>query len=139
MDSINLVNPIIASDSLILVTGVNGLVASHIVDQLLAANYRVRGTVRDLKRSSWVTDLFERRHGPGRLELIQVSDLAAPGIWPPAVKGVSGIISVAASVELAPTRPAEETAKEEVAAFRALLVAAGASNTVKSVVYTSSA
>ena len=79
MAPIKLTNPIIAPGSLILVTGVNGLIASHIADQLLAAGYRVRGTVRDLARSSWMTPLFESRHGPGHFELIQVANLAEPG------------------------------------------------------------
>lgn len=138
MGSINLRNPIITPDSLILVTGVNGLIASHIVDQLLAAKYRVRGTVRDTKKSAWVTELFERRHGPGRFELIQVSDLAEPGIWAPAVQGVSGIITVAANADLGSTRPVNECVKEEVVGFHSLLDAANKSGTVKSVVYTSS-
>ncbi|KAB5551243.1 hypothetical protein GE09DRAFT_1287897 [Coniochaeta sp. 2T2.1] len=133
-----LTNPIIAPGSLILVTGVNGLIASHIADQLLAAGYRVRGTVRDLVKSSWVTPLFESRHRPGDFELIQVADLAEPGVWPPAVKNVAGIITVAASADLTSTKPVDDNVKEEVEGFYALLDTANKTRTVKSVVYTSS-
>ncbi|KAB5580051.1 hypothetical protein GE09DRAFT_1212514 [Coniochaeta sp. 2T2.1] len=138
MAPIQLTNPIIALGSLILVTGVNGLIASHIADQLLAAGYRVRGTVRDLVKSSWVTPLFESRHGPGNFELIQVADLAEPGVWPAALKGVAGIITVAASADLTSTKPVDDNVKEEVEGFYALLDVANKTHTVKSVVYTSS-
>jgi uncharacterized protein YbjT (DUF2867 family) len=37
--------------SLILVTGVNGLLGSHVADQLLHAGYKVRGSVRDPQRA----------------------------------------------------------------------------------------
>ncbi|OIW34670.1 NAD(P)-binding protein [Coniochaeta ligniaria NRRL 30616] len=138
MAPIKLTNPIIPPGSLILVTGANGLIASHIVDVLLAAGYSVRGTVRNLTKSSWMTPLFESRHGPGRFELIQVADLAEPGIWPPAVDGVAGIITVAAGADLTSTKPVDEAVQEEVDGFYALLDAASKTGTVKSVVYTSS-
>lgn len=138
MAPIRLNNPTIPPGSLILVTGVNGLIASHIANVLLAAGYSVRGTVRDLNKSSWVTSLFESRHGPGRFELIQVADLAAPGVWPPAIAGVAGIITVAAGADLTSTKPVEDSVREEVGGFHALLDAASESGTVKSVVYTSS-
>jgi nucleoside-diphosphate-sugar epimerase len=138
MAPIKLTNPIIPPGSLILVTGVNGLIASHIADVLLQAGYRVRGTVRDLVKSSWVTPLLNERHGPGRFELIQVADLAAPGIWPPAVKDVAGIITVAAGADLMSTKPVDDSVTEELSGFHALLDAANRSGTVKSVVYTSS-
>jgi nucleoside-diphosphate-sugar epimerase len=138
MAPIKLTNPIIPLGSVILVTGVNGLIASHITDTLLSAGYRVRGTVRDLDKSAWVSPLFESRHGPGRLELIQVADLAAPNIWAPAVSGVAGIITVAAGADLTSTKPVDESVADEVSGFYALLDAADKSGTVKSVVYTSS-
>ncbi|KAH8905281.1 NAD(P)-binding protein [Coniochaeta sp. PMI_546] len=138
MAQIRLTDPVIPLGSLILVTGVNGLIASHIVDTLLSAGYGVRGTVRDLNKSSWLTSLFESRHGPGRFELIQVADLGAPDVWAPAIEGVAGIITVAASADLTSTKPVDQSVQEEVDGFYALLDAANKSGTVKSVVYTSS-
>jgi nucleoside-diphosphate-sugar epimerase len=40
-----------ASDSVVLVTGVNGFLGSHIADQLLNAGFRVRGTVRSIPKA----------------------------------------------------------------------------------------
>ncbi|KAK8074014.1 aldehyde reductase [Apiospora phragmitis] len=57
----------IPRDSLILVTAANGLIASHVADQLLAAGYRVRGTVRNVERCAWMASLFGRVYGPDRL------------------------------------------------------------------------
>ena len=81
-------NPTIEPGSLVLVTGVNGLIASHIADQFLALNYKVRGTVRDAVKSAWVTDLFEQKYGPGKFELVVVKDLTAVGAFDSAVKGI---------------------------------------------------
>lgn len=139
MAPVKLTNPIIPPDSLILVTGVNGLLASHIADTLLSAGYRVRGTVRDIDKSSWVSSLFESRHGPGRLELIRVSDLAAPDVWPDAVRDVVGVITVAAGGDLTSDKPVDDSVAEQLPGFYALLDAANRSGTVRSVVYTSSA
>lgn len=43
-------SPAIERGSALLVTGANGYIGSHVVDQLLAAGYRVRGTARDAKK-----------------------------------------------------------------------------------------
>lgn len=87
-------------NSLILITGVNGLIAIHIADQCLAFGYRVRGTVRDLSRDSWLIPLFTSRYGANRFQLLEVPDLAVPGIWTEHLKGVSGVVSVAGYVKL---------------------------------------
>src|SRR5262245_32495679 len=42
------------SDTTVLVTGSSGFIAQHVVLRLLAAGYRVRGTVRSLARSGEV-------------------------------------------------------------------------------------
>jgi len=59
----------------ILVTGASGYVGSHVVDQLLHFGYRVRGTVRDGKRSGWLQRFFDNRYGTGKFELVVVADL----------------------------------------------------------------
>ncbi len=52
--------PAIPKDSLVLVTGVNGYIASHIADQFLEAGYRVRGTARSASKAQPLADVFER-------------------------------------------------------------------------------
>lgn len=93
----------IPRDSLILVTAANGLIASHVADQLLAAGYRVRGTVRDLQKCAWMTAHFEQAYGPGRFELLRVStpqEMTDPAVWDGAFRGVSGVAHVLGAVDL---------------------------------------
>ncbi|KAI1343520.1 NAD(P)-binding protein [Xylariaceae sp. FL0016] len=130
--------PTIPRDSIILVTGANGLIASHAVDQLLAAGYRVRGTVRDLSRCSWLVPLFEKRHGAGRLELVQVSDLGAAGAWDKALRGVSGVAAVAGAGGL-DVQDIDAQLDGEWPGVVGLLQAAKDEPSVKAVAYTSSA
>lgn len=40
--------------SLVVVTGANCNISSHVVDQLLQRGYRVRGIVRDVSKSQWL-------------------------------------------------------------------------------------
>ncbi|KAI0666314.1 NAD-P-binding protein [Trametes maxima] len=77
---------------LILVTGINGYLGSHLVDQLVKAGYRVRGTVR----SSKVALVKEGTaiYG-GDVEVVAADDLAF-GDFTQALKGVSGVIHAAA-------------------------------------------
>ncbi|KAL2110331.1 hypothetical protein VUR80DRAFT_1336 [Thermomyces stellatus] len=126
------------SGSLFLVTGVNGLIASHVADQLLAAGHRVRGTVRSLSHSSWLTPLFESRHGPGRFGLVQLDDSGAEGAWEVALQGVSGVASVASPTTLDIGDP-EAAAQAELRWFYTLLAAAKKTASVRSVSFTSSA
>lgn len=79
----------IPKDSWVLVTGVNGYVASHTADQLLQQGYRVRGTVRDPSKSRWIEHLFHEKYGADRFELVRVDDMTAPGAFDQAVKGKS--------------------------------------------------
>jgi nucleoside-diphosphate-sugar epimerase len=85
-------DPVIPAGSLILVTGANGLIGSHCADQALAAGYKVRGTVRDVKRCSWMNGLFEKRHGSGMFELFEVPDVFKENYLGEALKGVAAVI-----------------------------------------------
>ncbi len=81
--------PRIETGSKILVTGVNGLVASHVADQALKAGYKVVGTVRDAKKAQWMKARFEKDYGEGCFEIATVPDMAAEGAFDEAVKGNS--------------------------------------------------
>lgn len=74
--------------SLVLVTGVNGFLASHVADQLLQSGFWVRGTVRSLEKNQWVQDLFDQKYGAGKFSLVQVPDMAADNAFDEAVKGL---------------------------------------------------
>ena len=78
----------IPKGSTVLVTGVNGFIASHVGDQLLAAGYKVRGTVRDKTKADLIRDIYEKRHGLENFEAVIVPDLSADGAFDDAVKGM---------------------------------------------------
>lgn len=69
-------NPALPEGSLILVTGVNGFIGSHIADQILLAGYRVRGIVRNAQKNAWMTAFFDGQYGKGKFQLMEVKDLA---------------------------------------------------------------
>jgi nucleoside-diphosphate-sugar epimerase len=79
--------PAIPKDSLVLVTGVNGWLGSHVADQFLQAGYRVRGTTRDLKKAEALKEFWEKQYGPDKLELVVVKDMSHDGAFDEAVKG----------------------------------------------------
>ncbi|KAF2843537.1 dihydroflavonol-4-reductase [Patellaria atrata CBS 101060] len=119
----------------ILVTGANGFVASHIIDQLLSAGYNVRGSVRDVNKNAWVGALFEERYGARNFELVSVPDMSKDGCFDEAVKGCAGVVHVASIMS---GRSPEEVIPTVVAGGLNALKSAAKEPAVKRVVYTSS-
>ena len=78
----------IPKDSLVLVTGVTGFIGGNVADQFLHYGHRVRGTTRNAAKAAWLSDLFEKRYGAGRFELVSVPDMAADGAFDDAAKGM---------------------------------------------------
>jgi len=127
----------IPKGSLVLVTGANGYVAAQVVKHFLERGYRVRGTVRDLERASWlVSDVFKTYADRSDLELVQVRDMAADHAFDDAVRGVSAIAHVASVVTFGPdpNRVIPQTIRGAVS----ILEAALREPSVRSFVYTSS-
>ncbi|EEA26843.1 hypothetical protein TMatcc_004869 [Talaromyces marneffei ATCC 18224] len=122
--------------SWVLVTGASGFVASHVVKEFLQRGYKVRGTVRDLAKYSWlVQDLFKTDADKSNLEIVQVPDLAAEHAFDEAVKGVSAIIHVA-TIGFYPNP--NNVIPKVVAGTRSLLEVAIKEPSVQQFVYTSS-
>ena len=69
--------------------GANGFIGSHVCDALLKDSYNVRGTVRNLKNSHWLSEHFEAVYGKGRFELVEVPDLAVEGCFDEAIRSMS--------------------------------------------------
>ncbi|PNP58948.1 hypothetical protein THARTR1_01196 [Trichoderma harzianum] len=79
--------------SLVLVTGANGYIASHIVNELLELGFNVRGTVREEK--PWLDRFFQDKYGKGRFESIVVPAMEDDEAFALAAAGASGVIHVA--------------------------------------------
>ncbi|KAE8373966.1 hypothetical protein BDV26DRAFT_300679 [Aspergillus bertholletiae] len=93
---------VIPQGSTVLITGVNGFIASNIADQFLKFGYKVRGTTRSLEKNAWVSTLFNKKYGPGNFELVAVPDMVAEGAFAQAVKGVSAVVHTATIFTLDP-------------------------------------
>ncbi|OBT57153.1 hypothetical protein VE04_02280 [Pseudogymnoascus sp. 24MN13] len=122
--------------SLVLVTGANGYIASHIVEQVRLAGYHVRGTVRDAAKAAWTTEVFNSRHGAGTYSAVVVPDMAVDGAFDDAVKGVHGIIHPASVLSFSADPAA--VIPDTISGVTSLLRSAATSSSVKSFVLTSS-
>ncbi|PWY63063.1 NAD(P)-binding protein [Aspergillus eucalypticola CBS 122712] len=123
----------IPKDSCVLVTGVNGYVASHMAEQLLQQGYKVCGTVRDPSKSQWIEHLSHEKYGGDRFELARVEDMTALGAFDQAVKGMSGVAHVATILGHTPV-----LITGVISTNRSLLISAAREDTIKRFVYTSS-
>ena len=87
----------------VLVTGANGFLAVYTVQKYLQAGYSVRGTVRSLSKSAFLTEKFSD-YG-GRFELVVVEDITKEGAFDEAVKGVDAIAHTASPFHYQSTNP----------------------------------
>ncbi|KAI8221507.1 Aldehyde reductase 2 [Colletotrichum sp. SAR 10_86] len=77
--------------SLILVTGANGYIGAHVIDNLLKLGYHVRGTVRAEK--PWLKELFDK-YGEGVFEQVIVPHLEDEEALGHAMAGTAGVVLV---------------------------------------------
>jgi uncharacterized protein YbjT (DUF2867 family) len=73
--------------TLVLVTGANGYIAMHVVDQLLKAGYTVRGAVRSAKKGEHLQNVFSAHDE--KLEIVVVDDITRVSVET-LVGGISG-------------------------------------------------
>ncbi len=73
----------------VLVTGVSGFIAAHVVDALLRKGYNVRGTVRSEQSASGVLQTHSKY--PGQVSISIVPDITAPNAFGEAVQDVDGV------------------------------------------------
>ena len=96
------------ANELVLVTGGSGFIGAHCILQLLEAGYRVRTTVRSLKREADVRSmlLVGGAQEPGNRLAFVVADLEDDAGWPDAVAGCDYVLHVASP--LPPSTPKNE-------------------------------
>ena len=97
----------IMSNELVLVTGGSGFIGAHCILQLLDAGYRVRTTVRSLKREPDVRAMLNIGGAdPGDRLSFFATDLTSDAGWPEAVAGCDFVLHVASP--LPPSVPKDE-------------------------------
>ncbi|KAI8581786.1 hypothetical protein K450DRAFT_231178 [Umbelopsis ramanniana AG] len=128
----------IEKGSRVLVTGVNGFIASHVADQLLRAGYKVTGTVRNQAKAESLQSLTDK-YGSDDFKVIIVRDLEKEGAFDEAVKDVDAIAHVASPVTFNPENPIRDVLNPAINGTMSLLQSAHkCGKNVKHVVVTSS-
>ncbi|WOO83831.1 Ketoreductase azaE [Vanrija pseudolonga] len=97
--------PAIQKGDLVLVSGASGYIATQTVKDLLDAGYPVRGTVRSADKGEFLKDLFKDSAVP--FDYVIVKDIAEPGAFDEAVKGVVGVAHTASPFHLKADDPDE--------------------------------
>jgi nucleoside-diphosphate-sugar epimerase len=129
-------NTTVPPGGLVLVTGANGFIGSHIVQGLLKRGYAVRGTVRSEDKAAWIKEAMATSKSTSIFETILVPDSTAPGAWDQAVKGVDGIVHVAGDMTFG--CDPNKTITPMINSVRSLLEVAAKEPTIKRFVMTSS-
>jgi len=121
---------------IVLVSGVNGFIGSHVADQFLAAGYDVRGTTRTIEKGQIIKKALIEKHGDGRVEIVAVPNISDDGAFDEAVKGVHAVAHVASimTFDIDPSKVIPAT----VTATTSILNSCLKEPSVKSFVYTSS-
>ena len=120
--------------SIVLVTGINGMIGIHVADELLKAGFRVRGTVRSQKKADDVINMLGR--GPSILDMRIVEDMAADGAYNEVASGVAAIIHVASVTNY--SEKVERVIPPTMKGVMNILRAASLNKSVRRVVITSS-
>ncbi|PFH62484.1 hypothetical protein XA68_13386 [Ophiocordyceps unilateralis] len=128
--------PAIPNGSLILVTGVNGYIGSHVAEQLLEHGFRVRGTVRDAYKAEYMRAIFDEKYGKDAFEVRTVEDMATSGAFDDVMKGCTGVMHVASDLTLNPDP--HKVIPMVVSGVQNVLAAAAREPSVKRFVFTSS-
>ncbi|GAA6056229.1 hypothetical protein JCM3770_002098 [Rhodotorula araucariae] len=123
---------------LVLVSGASGFVGTAVVLAFLEKGYRVRGTVRSQEKA----DKWEKKHAAkfaeGQIEWAIVEDIAAPGAFDEAIKGVTIVAHTASPFHYEVTDNERDMLIPALEGTRQCLRAAQKEPSVKRVVVTSS-
>lgn len=77
----------------ILVTGSTGFIGAHVVDNLLARGYSVRGATRSAAKGEQMK--AARPQYASKLDFVVVEDFTKSGVFDDALEGIDAVIHVA--------------------------------------------
>ncbi|KZO94398.1 D-lactaldehyde dehydrogenase [Calocera viscosa TUFC12733] len=120
----------------VLVTGANGFLALHIVQQLLQQGYSVRGTVRSKAKGEWIRNKFSE-FGQ-KFEFSVVEDITKEGAFDHAVQGVDAVMHTASPVPDGFVGTYDAVYAPAVGSVKSIFNSLKSSPTVKRVSFTSS-
>lgn len=128
-----------SNNKVVLITGVNGYIASRTAEAFLNAGFSIRGTARSKDSSAnlqMALDIFVQA---GRFEVVEVKDIIVPGAFDEVVKGCFAIAHMASPVSLSFDDP-EPVIRTAVQGTKSVLESAlkSGGSTLKSVVQMSS-
>lgn len=128
---------VIQERSRVFVTGISGLIGSHVADYLLRAGYRVRGAVRNEQEAQMVQEIYRQRHAHANdtFETVIVADMKIPGAFEGLLVDCEGVAHVASDLSFNPD-PILITGC--VNAVESILNVAQSTPSIKRFVYTSS-
>lgn len=93
---------------LVLVTGASGFIAQHTILAVLAAGYRVRGTVRSLRKADEIRRVLGAHTELGeRFELVE-AELTSDAGWREACRGCRYVLHMASPLPTKPPRHKDE-------------------------------
>lgn len=121
---------------IVFVSGATGFIASHSIEQLLAAGHHVRASVRSLRRQTSLDGLRDLPNA-GRLDLVE-ADLLTPGAFDTLVSGCDVVLHMASPYLLDAKDPQRDLVDPAVRGTLAILEACAATPTIRRVVLTSS-
>jgi nucleoside-diphosphate-sugar epimerase len=94
----------ISQGSRVFVTGISGLIGSHVADHLLRAGYRVRGAVRNEEEAQMMHAIYQQRHEKAAelFESVVVADMKVPGAFKGCLTDCEGVAHVASDLSFSP-------------------------------------
>jgi NADPH-dependent methylglyoxal reductase len=131
--------PFSASD-IVLVTGANGHVAQHVVEQLLARpdGPAVRATVRSESSAAQLSSHWSSAVSSGRLTIVRVTNLLDPAALAPALANVTHIAHLASPLTFGVEDVVNDMLKPAIEGTTGILTAALSVPSVRSVAVTGS-
>ena len=96
------------ADTTVLVTGASGFIAQHAIVALLAAGYRVRGTVRSLKRADEITRTLSAHAELGDRFALVEAELTRDDGWREACRGCRFVLHMASPLPAKPPKHKDE-------------------------------